>query len=274
MQRNIKIVWIASAGRSGSTILERTIGEINGISAVGEYGVPIFNLYSDKTKCSCGKRFNSCLIWSKIIQELNLSKFEKKKYVLKNFFSKRKEFLHILLTPKSNMSVEFKWYLSIEKRRLFLMQKYFKSKILIDSTVNPFFYGYYLSLIDGVDLSIIHLKRDLIKYVKSKVKNKYFPNSNKVWSTKEHWLLVIFSWIRKNFIIWFFYRVLRKDKYLKIRFNNFCDNPNKVLNEICNFIEIKFKNNIVGKNGYIKFSDSHMVWGNIDFLKHEDIIRK
>jgi len=60
------VVYIAGSGRSGSTLLERALGEIPGFVNVGE----LIDLYRRTVehgeRCGCGHAFTECPFWSRV----------------------------------------------------------------------------------------------------------------------------------------------------------------------------------------------------------------
>ena len=65
-----KIVFIIGAGRSGSTLLDRTLGHHSLAFSVGE----IINLnreLDNNSLCGCGTNFRCCTFWNEIFKELN-----------------------------------------------------------------------------------------------------------------------------------------------------------------------------------------------------------
>jgi hypothetical protein len=60
------VVYIAGSGRSGSTLLERALGEIPGFANVGE----LIDLYrrtaAHGERCGCGAPFAQCPFWSRV----------------------------------------------------------------------------------------------------------------------------------------------------------------------------------------------------------------
>jgi len=60
------VVYIAGSGRSGSTLLERALGEIPGFVNVGE----LIDLYrrtaAQDERCGCGAAFAECPFWSRV----------------------------------------------------------------------------------------------------------------------------------------------------------------------------------------------------------------
>jgi hypothetical protein len=57
-------VYIAGSGRSGSTLLERTLGEIPGFVNVGELIDLFRRTVSQGERCGCGQHFSDCSFWS------------------------------------------------------------------------------------------------------------------------------------------------------------------------------------------------------------------
>ncbi|HEV2361312.1 MAG TPA: hypothetical protein VGS21_06405 [Acidimicrobiales bacterium] len=58
-----KLLYIATAGRSGSTLLERTLGSGPGWCAVGEMSWVFQRGVVDNLRCGCGERFHDCEFW-------------------------------------------------------------------------------------------------------------------------------------------------------------------------------------------------------------------
>src|SRR5215831_4456244 len=60
------VVYIAGSGRSGSTLLERVLGEIPGFANVGEL-IDLFRRVADHgERCGCGQEFARCPFWSQV----------------------------------------------------------------------------------------------------------------------------------------------------------------------------------------------------------------
>ncbi len=60
------VVYIAGSGRSGSTLLERTLGEIPGFVNVGEL-IDLFRRGASRgERCGCGRAFAACPFWASV----------------------------------------------------------------------------------------------------------------------------------------------------------------------------------------------------------------
>src|SRR5207237_8504722 len=59
------VIFIAGSGRSGSTLLERVLGEMPGFVNVGEL-IDVFRRDVSSERCGCGEPFVSCPFWSRV----------------------------------------------------------------------------------------------------------------------------------------------------------------------------------------------------------------
>jgi hypothetical protein len=60
------VIYIAGSGRSGSTLLERTLGEMPGVVNVGEL-IDLFRRVAPRDeRCGCGQPFSSCPFWTRV----------------------------------------------------------------------------------------------------------------------------------------------------------------------------------------------------------------
>jgi hypothetical protein len=62
----VRVIFIGGLGRSGTTLLERVLGEVPGICPLGE----VVHLWRwdlcDDERCGCGRRFSACEFWRKV----------------------------------------------------------------------------------------------------------------------------------------------------------------------------------------------------------------
>lgn len=65
-----QVIYIAGEGRSGSTILDRTLGSIDGVSSFNEMHVILKPDYLEEQLCSCGKLVDECPFWTAVNSDL------------------------------------------------------------------------------------------------------------------------------------------------------------------------------------------------------------
>lgn len=66
-----QIIYIAGAGRSGSTILDRALGAADGVASFNEMHVILTPEYLDRQICSCGADRDDCPFWSDVLGALS-----------------------------------------------------------------------------------------------------------------------------------------------------------------------------------------------------------
>lgn len=68
----LKTIYILSAGRSGSTLLNLILGSHSRATAIGEVTF-LPNYLSQNRTCACGAPLAQCQLWSKVVADLSLS---------------------------------------------------------------------------------------------------------------------------------------------------------------------------------------------------------
>jgi hypothetical protein len=59
----LKVLFVGGYGRSGSTLLDRVLGQIPGFLSVGELRHVFQEGYLENRRCGCGERFHDCEFW-------------------------------------------------------------------------------------------------------------------------------------------------------------------------------------------------------------------
>jgi hypothetical protein len=68
-RRNVRVVYIAGAGFSGSTLLEQALSQVDGCVSVGEPYRPLFEPYWPTMTCGCGELFADCPFWLPVLAD-------------------------------------------------------------------------------------------------------------------------------------------------------------------------------------------------------------
>jgi hypothetical protein len=67
MSTPIRVLYIAGWGRSGSTILDGVLGQIDRVASVGEIKFIWERGFIQNRRCSCGEPFSDCPFWRKVV---------------------------------------------------------------------------------------------------------------------------------------------------------------------------------------------------------------
>lgn len=175
-----KVIYIAGAGRSGSTLLDAILGEIDDAFSLGEARLLWKHLLRyEKPLCSCGEAIDDCPFWKQVLLKLfnnslpSKDKLEKLYYLQKivenipilNYYKRNK----YLLQNKNELKKYSDFILNFYKT----VAEISGCKILIDSSKLP----HYLYVLKDlpIELYIIHLVRDPRGVAYSWTKEKYHP---------------------------------------------------------------------------------------------------
>lgn len=270
------VLYIASPGRSGSTLMERVFNEIPNVFAAGGVGNALKRgaLFDEenKARCLCGQKVGQCPVWGKIINDVNFKKIDKNSFQETHAkYHKVKNFLKIFWKKKQNLPLDLKQYLDDLQTLYNVIQTNQGAQIITDSTLLPL-HGYYLSLMPSIDLYVVQLVRDPrgVVYSWNRVK---CTSKNVPWSPKISLLQATFSWIKKNGFIQFLFS-RKKGKYLRIHYEDFIKNPTQTIKEIEELLGIELKSSHFLDKNVVQLGENHMIGGNIDATKTGEIVLK
>lgn len=160
----IRVLYIAGIGRSGSTLLNRTLGTTPGFFAGGEL-LHFFGRGVDKNElCACGTPFRDCDVWGEVIREMGPAASPESAAALDPFrhaITEGKHSMTILLSPWRPPALgrrveEYKRTVVDVYRAV---QRVTGCRVVVDSSKN-LSYARILQSIPELRLFIVHLVRD------------------------------------------------------------------------------------------------------------------
>jgi Sulfotransferase family len=161
---DVHVLYIAGIGRSGSTLLCRTLGSVDGLLATGELMRILGRGVINGDLCSCGAPVANCDFWRAVLADLegrcpdlDLERLEHtRKRVTEGW-----ELLRYLFLPNENTDLGR----ALEEYRQFLsalygsIQNVTGSQVVVDASKNLLF-ARLLTETPGVKLTFLHLVRD------------------------------------------------------------------------------------------------------------------
>jgi Sulfotransferase family len=158
----VKVVAITGAGRSGSTIFDNLLGEVDSFCSVGELRFLWQRSLVDKRLCGCGKTVYDCEFWPRVFAEA----FGGFDAVDGADVASLMGLVRTRYTPGAVLAPARGWY----ARRLAPLVPYLDSlypaiaavagaRVIVDSSKVPA-HTFLLSLVPSIDLHVVHLARD------------------------------------------------------------------------------------------------------------------
>ena len=252
-----KIIYIAGAGRSGSTMLDAVIGNFDDYFSCGELQNFTINGLERGEYCACGKPVPECEIWSKVNflweakRKLSLEHYNR--ILQKYFFSYRR--IHILIFNYFFPSVEYKNFTTDTK---FLYESIFDvigTKTIVDSSKNPLRLLFLRKM--GFELVILHLSRNLIGVINSKKKriekNIRAGVEKDIKPQKTNRIAV--NWCCTNLLAAMF---SLKKKRVKVRYESLINDPREIVTKL--LFPDKISSELLNARG--PFYTKHIVAGN------------
>ena len=240
--KTVKILAIAGAGRSGSTLLDKILGQEENIVSVGELDHVWDAGFKQNLLCSCYTPFKSCRFWNNVFDEafggmhnVNADEIiELKESVDRAIFA---PFIAIpwLRTPR--YSRELNIYVDILSKLYKAVYKVSNCRVILDSSKSPS-YLHALRLATDTELNIIHLVRDsrAVAYswqrkkliAQSQEKEDYMPTQNTAQSSLQWSVRNVLTYSLKSFSY----------SYKLVRYEDFVKEPQSVLTNIMTNLNI------------------------------------
>lgn len=180
----IKVVFIAGYGRSGSTVLSNIIETSDNVLHLGEFSKYLFDLDMQRRKvpCSCGEVPNECEFWREVFSELDRGMLARisNKIRVRNIWRKK-----LGLT-----AVEVEYVRNVFDRVLALVkEKYPKIKYVVDSSKHPSAL-YLWKLVGYRDLKVVHFIRGCLSSVDSWSKPKGYLRKKSFFKAGLDWVVI------------------------------------------------------------------------------------
>jgi hypothetical protein len=263
MQNKVKVLYIAGLGRSGSTILGNTLGQVRGFAHVGELLEIWTILQSRIVACGCGVPVVACKRWDDVLRgaygTLNES-FVARMVEFRNSKARDRIFFRTLtLQTARNLERSLAEPLAEIAKLYRSISEVFKCEVIVDSSKYPM-YAYLLHLIDGIDPYILHLTRDP-RAVSYSFFRKQVKDGSLIWKTDLTPLRASFMWNYKNGVVEMLSKQYRHS-LLHVRYEEFISDPQVTLQRVLSFIEETHSSLPLQNDNSVNLEVQHTVSGN------------
>lgn len=186
----LEVIFIAGAGRSGSTLLDRLVGTSPGVLSLGELR-SFWRGFVEGQDCACGSPIRQCPFWGEVIVRAfgGLNEEAAAEVWRTQHRLHRLRFLPLLLLPtrKRLLSPEFR---EAQRRLLAAVAAVADACVLVDSTKQTN-RAAVLAALPGIRLHVIHLVRDsravAYSWTRGEVRGRPMPRRGSLWSAA-YWL--------------------------------------------------------------------------------------
>ncbi len=235
----VKVLFIGGFGRSGSTLLDNVLGQVEGFCSCGEISYIWDRSIQEDRLCSCRNPFSQCAFWKPVVAAAlpGLESLD-----LEQMVTVRES-----LTPRRAAWASWR---GLEARDLPGVREYLEhvvellrsiraatgSRVIVDSSKAPG-HGFLLQSSSDVEAYVLHLVRDSRAVAHSWQKKKVYDptgeepmlmsrhspaHSSKLWNT----------WNLSTEMVW----RRSQERYLRMRYEDFVAAPGRALRRILAFV--------------------------------------
>ena len=255
-----KILYIAGWGRSGSTLLDQVLGQIDGWFSCGELNLAWYNL-----SCGCGARVHDCDLWAPLLEHAaggeprqspeNLLSLQR------NYLGASPRALWGIRQARSRPASPQRLYASVLMSLYDALGAETGARVIVDSS-KVATDAYLLATLTDAELYVVHLVRDpratAYSWGRTKQKDPALGlDLGQLRPTKSS-----AYWLRRNLTIEALLRPRLGDRYLRLRYEDFVADPSTAAHAVCD---------LLGEEGHrlpflgarrIRLGPNHMVAGN------------
>lgn len=164
MDNSLDILFVAGAGRSGSTVLAQVLGQVDGLVSVGETRHVWSRGVVENQLCGCGSAFGECSFWQRVVRDqLGLTAEDVNNRILPlqrqvdGISQIPRLFWQGLRSSDDQKSIDE--YVAILGDLLRAIRDVSGDSIVIDASKTAM-HGLLLTMIPGAKVHVLHLVRD------------------------------------------------------------------------------------------------------------------
>jgi hypothetical protein len=263
-EERVKVLYVVGLGRSGSTILSNSLGQVGGYFSAGELNFIWRHNVIENRLCGCGRPFRECPVWTRVMDEAfgGMDGVNAREMMQLQASGTRTRHIPLMLSDRGRrrLAERLEKFL-INYRTLYeAMGSVTDSRVIVDSSKEPA-HGYAMSMVPDLDFYVVHLIRDPRAAAYSWLKKKPQPDSEEI----EH--MVRFS-PTKSAALWNSWNASAEalwrhtpERYLRLRYEDFVAEPRESLKRILGLVGVTAELPLAGERE-VRLGVSHTVSGN------------
>ncbi len=260
---SVKILLIGGYPRSGSTLLDRVLGELDGFVSLGEVRQVWSEGWRDNQLCGCGNRLRDCAFWRSVAGRTWGGEDPR---VLQQILTLKQRVDRWWRVPQfalGAVSPRFRQdlgsYAGWLSRLYDAVSSASAAKVIIDSS-KDISHAYVLTALPSrFQVFLVHLVRDSRAVAFSSATNKFDPGTGR--SMKRAGVLrTSLEWDLVNLLTWAIGR--DHSAYLRLRYEDFVTDPRGSISRILTFLNESPRALPIDEGGLVSLGVSHTVSGN------------
>jgi hypothetical protein len=262
-----KVVFIGGYSRSGSTLLDRMLGQLPGFFSTGELGYIWTHGLQANQLCGCGERFLSCPFWDRVGETAfgGWDRVDLAEMLSLERSVNRHRFLPFLVAPRfSDVYRKGLERYTDDLARVFrAIATVSGARVIIDSTIDPA-YGFVLRRVPGLDLRLVHMVRDsrATAFSWTRWQRKTDRLDSVVYQRRFHPAATAVRWMAYHWLVHLLSAI--EPRELLVRYESVVQDPRKEILRIVRHIGEPSEHDLdfIG-NGEVVLQEDHTVAGSL-----------
>lgn len=234
-----KVLFIMGVGRSGSTILDNLLGELDGFFSMGELDGIWFEGLLHEGRCGCHVPLEKCEVWSAVLSAVfDATQGPRDVERIVRWQEETARVRNTWRLLRQEIGRESGWealdaYVRVLARLFAALARVTGARVLVDSSKGPA-QGAILRLVEGVKPYIVHLVRDprAVAFSRQRVKVGRHGHPMRRLSA----FYVASRWVARNAASHMVRRRYGADRSLLVRYEDFVARPASTLQTIADFV--------------------------------------
>jgi hypothetical protein len=261
----VKVLYVAGLGRSGSTILANTLGQVEGFFSGGELNFIWKHALIENRLCGCSNPSRECPFWGPVFEGEfgGQSEALAREMMRLQYSGARTRHIPLMLTEGGRRKIRERLgkFLDNSGRLYGAIRSISGGRVIVDTSKEPA-YGYALGMAPGIDLRVLHLIRDPRAAAYSWAKKKPQPDSaEREFMHRKTPTQSAVLWDAWNAAIEALWRDT-PENYLRLRYEDFIADPRASFQEILKLVGEQDADLPLEGEREVKLGISHTVSGN------------
>jgi hypothetical protein len=272
--QRVRVLYIAGTGRSGSTLLANTLGQVKGVFNGGEIRYIWQRGMVENRLCGCGRHFADCPFWQAVLREATGTVMPDPQAMarLQSRLTRVRHLPTLAMRRDLRGSADFDAYRSVLIRLYRAIQGAAASEVIVDSSKLPS-YGRLLGLMPEIDLHVVQLVRDPRSAATSWARLKDQPDRGVAGAVMERMSPL------RSALLWDLWNSTSRpflapasSRYLRLRYEDFVAEPRESVKRILQMLDIPDAELPFTDSKTVILGPTHTVAGNPDRLRSGPVV--
>ena len=264
----VKVLYVAGFGRSGSTILDNLLGQVDTFFSAGELCYTWVHDLPETGLCGCGARLRDCEVWGEVLRREDVRKIDAREMTRLESGALRTRHLPLMLAPGGERVLERRLGPYLKNLATFYeeIRDATGARVIVDSSKSPA-YGFALGKVPTVDLYVIHLVRDPRASAYSWSKKKLQPDRGEYgYMDRPSPVKSSVMWTAWNAAAEVFWK-RSPERYVPLRYEDFVVKPRETLRRVLEMVGREAADLPFITESGVELGVSHTVSGNPNRFK-------